>query len=91
VRIGPPLTWLYDITFLLSYPDREIVLLRYRDVHERVGLLLPYFTYTWKNEFVDMFPVTDGTNTYYMMPLIVTLDTEKVPWSRGNPYVRFVA
>jgi uncharacterized membrane protein (UPF0182 family) len=90
VRIGPPLTWLYDITFLLSYPDREIVLLRYRDVHERVGLLLPYFTYTWKNEFVDMFPVTDGTNTYYMMPLIVTLDTEKVPWSRGNPYVRFV-
>ena len=90
LKIGPPLTWLYDITFLLSYPDREITLLRYRDVYERIQLLLPYFTYMWKNDFVDMFPVTDGSNTYYMMPLIVTLDTEKVPWSRGNPYVRFL-
>ncbi len=90
VKIGPPLTWFYDVTFFLSYPDREIRLLRYRDVHERVSLLLPYFTYFFRDEYVDMFPVTDGVKTYWMMPLIVSLPTDKTPWSRGNSFVRFV-
>jgi len=90
VKVGPPLTWLYDITFFLSYPDRQIILLRYRDVHDRVALVLPYFTYVINGEYVDMFPVTDGVRTYWMMPLIVALPTDKTPWSRGNSYVRFV-
>lgn len=90
VKIGPPLSWLYDVTFFLSYPDKEILLLRYRDVHDRVQLLFPYFAYIYNGEYVDMFPVTDGTRTYWMMPLIAILPTENVPWSMGNPFVRFV-
>ncbi len=90
VKIGPPLTWFYDVTFFLSYPDREITLLRYRDVHERVSLLLPYFTYFFGNDYVDMFPVTDGAKTYWMVPLIISLPADKIPWSRGNNFVRFV-
>ncbi|MEM1943481.1 MAG: UPF0182 family protein [Candidatus Caldarchaeum sp.] len=90
VVVGPPLSWLYDITFFLSYPDRSITLLRYRDVHDRVSLLFPYFTYFFGNDYVDMFPVTDGVKTYWMMPLIISLPTDKTPWSRENPLVRFV-
>lgn len=90
VVVGPPITWLYDATFLLSYPDKEVKLLRYRDVYERLSLLLPYFTYRWGVEFVDMFPVTDGENTYWLMPLIIKLPANNVPWSKGNGYVRFV-
>ncbi|MDW8360656.1 MAG: UPF0182 family protein, partial [Candidatus Caldarchaeum sp.] len=90
VKIDPPLSWLYDVTFFLSYPDRSITLLRYRDVHERVSLLFPYFTYFFGGDYVDMFPVTDGVRTYWMMPLIVSLPTDKIPWSRENPFVRFI-
>jgi len=90
VVVGPPITWLYDVTFLLSYPDKEVKLLRYRDVYDRLNLLLPYFTYRWGSDYVDMFPVTDGENTYWLMPLIVRLPADHVPWSRGNDYVRFV-
>lgn len=90
VVVGPPITWLYDVTFLLSYPDKQVKLIRYRDVYDRLELLLPYFTYRWGGEYVDMFPVTDGENTYWLMPLIVRLQADEVPWSRGNDYVRFV-
>ncbi|MEM2237415.1 MAG: UPF0182 family protein [Candidatus Caldarchaeum sp.] len=90
VRVSPPLSWFYDVTFFLSYPDRTITLLRYRDVHERVALLFPYFSYVFRQEYVDMFPVTDGVKTYWMMPLIISLPTDKTPWSRGNSFVRFV-
>ncbi len=90
IIVGPPMTWLYDVTFLLSYPDKQVRLIRYRDVYDRLSLLLPYFTYRWGGEYVDMFPVTDGKNTYWLMPLIVRLPAENVPWSRGNDYVRFI-
>ena len=90
IVVGPPITWLYDITFLLSYPDKQVKLLRYRDVYDRLELLLPYFTYRWDSNYVDMFPVTDGENTYWLMPLIVRLPADHVPWSKGNDYVRFV-
>ncbi len=94
VKIGPPLSWVYDITFFLSYPDKTIHLLRYRDVHDRVRLVLPYFTYLWRYagqvEWVDMLPVTDGEKSYWLMPLIISLPTEHVPWSKGNPLRRLV-
>ncbi|MEM4497639.1 MAG: UPF0182 family protein [Nitrososphaerota archaeon] len=90
IVVGPPITWLYDATFLLSYPDKEVKLLRYRDIYERLGLLLPYFTYRWNGEYVDMFPVTDGENTYWLMPLIVKIPASNVPWSKGSSYVRFI-
>ncbi|MCD6235616.1 MAG: UPF0182 family protein, partial [Thaumarchaeota archaeon] len=90
IVVGPPITWLYDATFLLSYPDKEVKLLRYRDVYDRLELLLPYFTYKWNGEYVDMFPVTDGNNTYWLVPLIIKLSSEDVPWSRGHSFLRFV-
>jgi len=90
ITVSPPMTWLYDVTFLLSYPDKQVRLIRYRDVYDRLGLLLPYFTYRWNEEYVDMFPVTDGRNTYWLMPLIIKLSAGNVPWSRGNDYVRFI-
>ncbi|GBC68565.1 hypothetical protein HRbin01_00248 [archaeon HR01] len=88
VKIGPPLTWLYDVTFFLSYPDRQVHLLRYRDVHERVALIMPYFTYTINEQIVDMFPVSDGERSYWLLPLIVALPTNNVPWSNGNSFAR---
>jgi hypothetical protein len=35
-------------------------------------------------------PVTDGENSYWLMPLIVGFGTSDVPWSVGNPYLRLV-
>jgi len=90
VTVQPPLSWIYEFNFFLAFRDKEIRLLRYRDVYDRMNMLFPYFEYTFDGRPVDMFPVTDGENTYYMMPLIVQLDTFKVPWSGGNPVMRLV-
>ncbi|MCL7388402.1 MAG: UPF0182 family protein [Thaumarchaeota archaeon] len=90
ITVSPPISWIYDPTFFFSYPDKTIRLLRYRDVYDRMTLLFPYFEYRWNGELVDMFPVTDGERTYWLMPLIVRLSGEHVPWSRGNDYVRFI-
>ena len=90
VVVGPPMTWLYDVTFLLSYPDKEVRLLRYRDVYDRLDLLLPYFNYKWNGEYVDMFPVTDGENTYWLIPLIIKLPAGDVPWSKDHDFLRFI-
>jgi hypothetical protein len=85
VDLPPPLSWIFEFTFFLAYRDQTIHMIRYRDIYDRMELLLPYFKYP-----VDTFPVTDGKNTYYMMPLIVELDASKVPWSGGNPIMRLV-
>ena len=90
VVISPPVSWMFDVTFLLSYPDKDVRVLRYRDVYDRLSLLFPYFKYHWNGEYVDMFPVTDGENTYWLMPLIVEVPADNLPWSRGNEYVRFI-
>ncbi|MEM2883768.1 MAG: UPF0182 family protein [Nitrososphaerales archaeon] len=90
VVIDPPISWLFDVNFFWAYRDTPIQVLRYRDVISRVDLLLPYFQYYWGEKTVDIFPVTDGVDTYYMVPLIVALDTRHVPWSVSNPYVRLV-
>lgn len=98
--IPPPLSWLFDFIFFLSYRDKTIHVLRYRDVYDRMSLLFPYFVYEWgvrrgvlyewAGKRVDMLPVTDGERTYYLMPLIVGLDTGNVPWSVRNPFMRLV-
>ncbi len=90
VTVNPPLTWLFEPNFMFSYPDKAIHLLRYRDIHDRVSLVYPYFQYRFGNEKVDVVPVTDGKNTYWLMPLIVRLDTANVPWSANNPLYRLV-
>ncbi|MFQ5920488.1 MAG: UPF0182 family protein, partial [Nitrososphaerales archaeon] len=90
ITLPPPLSWLFEPNFLLSYPDRPIHIMRYKDVHERMELLYPYFEYEFGNRNVDSLPVTDGINTYWLMPLIVKFDTDYVPWSAGNPMYRLV-
>jgi uncharacterized membrane protein (UPF0182 family) len=52
--------------------------------------LYPYFLYNLFGKDLDIFPVTDGKNTYWLIPLIVGFDTHDVPWSVGNPYLRLV-
>ena len=90
VVVDPPLSWLFDVNFFWAYRDTPIQVLRYRDVISRVEMLLPYFQYYFGDKTIDIFPVTDGVDTYYMVPLIVALDTDHVPWSVSNPYVRLV-
>ncbi|MGQ9469068.1 MAG: UPF0182 family protein [Nitrososphaerales archaeon] len=88
--VPPPLSWFFDMNFFWSYRDSVMHIIRFRDVYDRMQLLFPYFEYKFNGEFVDMLPVTDGENTYWLMPLIVRLDTKNVPWSGGNPIMRLV-
>ncbi len=90
IDLKAPLSWIFEFNFFLAYRDKTIHLLRYRDIYERLNLLLPYFEYYFKDTPVDSFPVTDGQNTYYVIPLIVKLSTSKVPWSNNNPIMRLV-
>ncbi len=93
VDVPPPLSWMFEPNFMLSYPDTPIHVMRYKDIHDRMDLLYPYFTYDFgfsntggvALQKLDVFPVTDGTKTYWMMPLIAALDTSHVPW--GAPFM----
>lgn len=94
IDMSSPLSWIYETNFMLSYPASSIHVMRYKDIHERMELMYPYFIYEFgfgtssNNNFnikkIDVTPVTDGKNTYWLMPLIVLLDTTHVPWSSGN-------
>ena len=88
--ISPPLSWLFEPNFLLSYPTTSMHVLRYRDVYDRMQLLFPYFTYEFGGRLVDIWPVTDGKETFWTVPLIVFLDARSVPWSDGLPMARLV-
>ena len=88
VDISPPLSWIFEPNFLLSYPTTTMRVLRYRDVFERMKILFPYFIYEINGQRIDIWPVTDGERTYWVMPLIVFLDTGNVPWSSGNKFGR---
>ena len=90
IDISPPLSWLFEPNFLLARPFETIHAMRYKDVHERMELLFPYFVYNIDGKPIDMYPVTDGKETYWLMPLITALDTSNVPWSDGNFFVRHV-
>ena len=50
--------------------------------------LYPYFLYNLFGKELDSYPVTDGTNTYWLVPLIVGFDTGDIPYTAGNPYLR---
>ena len=89
--IPPPLSWIFEPNFLLSYPAESVHVMRYKDVNDRMEFLYPYFVYDFgQGRELDAFPVTDGTNSYWLVPLIVQLDTHDVPWSIGNDYLRLV-
>ena len=90
IDISPPLSWFFEPNFLLSYPTTAMRVIRYRDVYDRMRLLFPYFTYEFEGKRVDMWPVTDGKQTFWAMPLVVFLDAGNVPWSGGNSLGRLV-
>lgn len=88
--VPPPLSWIFEPNFLLSFPTDSIHIMRYKDVNERMNILYPYFLYNLFGKELDTFPVTDGKNSYWLIPLIIGFDTHNVPWSVGNPYLRLV-
>jgi uncharacterized membrane protein (UPF0182 family) len=91
IDVMPPISWMFEPNFMLSYPDTPIHIMRYKDIHDRMNLLYPYFVYdfAFSNDDtvspvlqkVGVVPVTDGNNTYWLMPLIAGLDTSHVPWA----------
>jgi uncharacterized membrane protein (UPF0182 family) len=94
VDIIPPLSWFFEPNFMLSEPTAPMHVMRYKDIHQRMELLYPYFVYefsfggtpnTPQFQKIDAYPVTDGTNTYWLMPLVVALDASHVPWSSATP------
>jgi uncharacterized membrane protein (UPF0182 family) len=88
--VSPPLSWIFEPNFLLSFPTESVHIMRYKDVHDRMQLLYPYFLYDLFGKELDSLPVTDGENSYWLVPLIIGFDTGDVPWSVGNPYLRLV-
>ena len=90
LEISPPISWLFEPNFMISYPGTPIHVMRYKDVNERMETLYPYFLYDLFGKELDSLPVTDGKNTYWLVPLITGFDSRDVPWSAGNPYLRLV-
>ena len=90
ITLSPPLSWVFEPNFLLSYPSTSVHVMRYKDVYDRMETLYPYFLYDLFGQKLDIYPVTDGKNTYWLVPLIIGFDTHSVPWSMGNPYLRLV-
>ncbi|MGQ0772498.1 MAG: UPF0182 family protein [Nitrososphaerota archaeon] len=90
IDVSPPLSWVFEPNFLLSYPGTPVHVMRYKDIYDRMEVLYPYFLYNLFGQKLDLYPVTDGTKTYWLIPLIVGFDTHSVPWSIGNPYLRLV-
>jgi len=93
INLSPPLSWMFDPTFMLSDTASTIHVMRYKDVNTRMDLLYPYFVYQFSFggtptnpnfQNVDVYPVSDGKNTYWLMPLITLLDTSSVPWSSNS-------
>ncbi len=83
-------SWIFEPNFLLSFPGESVHIMRYKDVHDRLQTLYPYFQYSLFGKEVDSIPVTDGEKSYWLTPLIIGFDTHDVPWSVGNPYLRLV-
>jgi uncharacterized membrane protein (UPF0182 family) len=90
LTISPPISWSFEPNFLLSFPTEPVHIMRYKDVHDRMEILYPYFLYNLFGKELDSIPVTDGENTYWLIPLIIGFDTRDVPWSVGNPFLRLV-
>ena len=90
IAVNPPISQIFEPNFFLSYPTEPIHIIRFRDIHDRMQLLYPYFQYDLFGKQLDVLPVTDGEKTYWLVPLIVGFDTNTIPWSMSNPYLRLV-
>ncbi len=93
INVAPPLSWVFEPKFMFSYPDSTMHIMRYKDIFDRMKTMFPYFVYEFtlgspqnvlNVRTVDVIPVSDGKNTYFLMPLIIFLDTSHVPWSSGD-------
>lgn len=97
VDVSPPLSWMFEPNFMLSYSNTPVHVMRYKDIHDRMEILYPQFVYQFcfdcpsnnPQTDIETFPVTDGTNTFWLMPLIVAIDTSQVPWG-GDTSSRFM-
>jgi uncharacterized protein len=94
VDITPPLSWLFEPNFIVSETTTPMHVMRYKDIHQRMDLLYSYFVYEFsfggtpnnpQFQKIEAYPVTDGTNTYWLIPLVVALDASHVPWSSAMP------
>ena len=94
VDVAPPLSWMFEPNFMVSYSDTPVHVMRYKDIHERMELLYPHFVYEFcfdctpsnlQPKEIEAFAVTDGTNTYWLMPLVAAINTSNVPWSSETP------
>jgi hypothetical protein len=90
VDIAPPLSWMFEPNFMVSYSNTPVHVMRYKDIHDRMELLYPYFVYEFcfdctpgnlQPKEIEAFPVSDGTHTYWLMPLVAAINTSNVPWS----------
>lgn len=90
IELSPPLSWVFEPNFLLSFPAESVHIMRYKDIHDRMETLYPYFLYNLFGKELDTLPVTDGDRTYWLVPLIAGFNTSDVPWSVGNPYLRLI-
>ena len=90
VDVAPPLSWMFEPNFMVSYSSTPVHVMRYKDIDDRMELLSPYFVYEFgfgsmlnnpQLKDVEAFAVTDGTDTYWLVPLIVAINTSHVPWS----------
>ncbi|MDP6585402.1 MAG: UPF0182 family protein, partial [Anaerolineales bacterium] len=88
LEIAPPVSWMFEPNFMISYPGTAVHIMRYKDVNDRMETLYPYFLYNLFGKELDSLPVTDGENTYWLVPLIVGFDSSNIPWSAGNPFLR---
>ena len=88
--VPPPLSWVFEPNFLLSFPGESMHIMRYKDINDRMSTLYPYFLYQMFGEDLDALPVTDGEDSYWLVPLIVGFQANNVPWSAGSPYLRLV-
>jgi hypothetical protein len=79
IDVSSPLSWIYETNFMLSYSGSSIHMMRYKDIHERMESIYPYFIYefsfgTSDNNFnikkIAVIRVSDGKNTYWLMPLL---------------------
>jgi uncharacterized membrane protein (UPF0182 family) len=95
VNISPPLSWMFDPNFITHDPTESMHVMRYKDIHDRMQFLYPYFTYEFsfggpannpQFKKIEVSPVTDGNNTYWLMPLVIALDSSHVPWSSATPF-----
>jgi uncharacterized membrane protein (UPF0182 family) len=89
LEVSPPISWIFDPNLIASYPDTPVHIMRFKDIHDRMSLLYPFFAYDFaysssqvpdQASRVEAIPVTDGTKTYWLMPLIAAFDTSRVPW-----------